>query len=1001
MNIRRHINTISWRIMHCAAFFDLKALSVLRAAFLDLKVQSVLRAAFLDLKVQSLAFAIFILNFLCFITPAGAQGLPLIRNFTAMEYGGHNRSYDIETGEDGTVFVANFEGLLYFDRAQWRMIHTPDISRITVVYRDSKNTVWVGGYNFFARLQTRANGELYLQQIAKKGQFNGEVMEIFEEEGDGENQSSDGALQFVASDNNIYAVNRGNGNSIPTISFKKSTNANFRIGVDSDVVSLEALKEGSQDALLEDVTQTEELDGGLKVKVKKNSGLIITDDKDQELYTITEANGLCSNQVSYVVYDGHGTLWGATAHGTFAIEMPSLYSYLLPKDGLAGEVHAIMAFDGKVYVGTTNGLYFVDSRKCKRVEGINNICWTLSQSRDGLLVATSSGIYRIAHGGAVNRLTTNSTTVILVDGDKTYAGESDGVWLYSAGFQQRTKVNDMPIVTEMRKNAQGGLWLKNVHNVTFGVNPGKVKEPLTELSKHLYMPVSGINVITQYRYGNQIWIGGDEILAVIDTDKKDLAKLSDCRTIRFRSILMGNDSVLWGGYGVMPKKLPKLDSDEGHLHFYYALDYAPLSGSTLYRYRLNSNKWSAWSDKKDIEFLNLPSGSFTLSIQAQLANGELSEVASVDFSIAYPLLMRWYMVLLYLLAIAYIFYQLFRYRLRRLQKDKIKLERIVEERTSEVVKQKDEIVKQKDEIEEKSRSLEKALDDLNNAQHELIRQEKMASVGKLTEGLIDRILNPMNYIINFSKMSTDLLKDLKENIDNNKDNINEDDYEDTLDVLDMLTQNLTSVDQYGQNTTRTLKAMEEMLKDRTGGYTEMDLLPVLQQNEDMMNSYYASEKEQYNIQTIFTIPDTSMPMHGNPELLSKTIMSLLGNAVYALKKKVQKHQGDNSLEANQIQELDLKIVVTATISDRLYILKIHDNGTGISEATIGKIFDPFFTTKTTAEAAGVGLYLSREIIQNHGGDISVESVKGEYTEFTIKLPAACSPKNKQIVNKDE
>jgi len=216
-----------------------------------------------------------------------------------------------------------------------------------------------------------------------------------------------------------------------------------------------------------------------------------------------------------------------------------------------------------------------------------------------------------------------------------------------------------------------------------------------------------------------------------------------------------------------------------------------------------------------------------------------------------------------------------------------------------------------------------------------------------------------------------------------------------------LTQNLTSVDQYGQNTTRTLKAMEEMLKDRTGGYTEMDLLPVLQQNEDMMNSYYASEKEQYNIQTIFTIPDTSMPMHGNPELLSKTIMSLLGNAVYALKKKVQKHQGDNSLEANQIQELDLKIVVTATISDRLYILKIHDNGTGISEATIGKIFDPFFTTKTTAEAAGVGLYLSREIIQNHGGDISVESVKGEYTEFTIKLPAACSPKNKQIVNKDE
>ena len=90
--------------------------------------------------------------FTFFPLAAGAQGLPLIRNYTAAEYGGHNRNYDIEIGEDGTVFVANFEGLLYYDHAQWRMIHASNISRITVVYRDSKNIVWVGGYNFFARL---------------------------------------------------------------------------------------------------------------------------------------------------------------------------------------------------------------------------------------------------------------------------------------------------------------------------------------------------------------------------------------------------------------------------------------------------------------------------------------------------------------------------------------------------------------------------------------------------------------------------------------------------------------------------------------------------------------------------------------------------------------------------------------------------------------------------------------------------------------------------------
>ena len=298
-------------------------------------------------------------------------------------------------------------------------------------------------------------------------------------------------------------------------------------------------------------------------------------------------------------------------------------------------------------------------------------------------------------------------------------------------------------------------------------------------------------------------------------------------------------------------------------------------------------------------------------MQAQLANGSLSEITSIDFSVAYPLLMRWYMVTLYIILAAWLIYLLFRYRLKRLEKEKLKLEHIVEERTA----------------------------DLRSAQHELIRQEKMATVGKLTKGLVDRILNPMNYIINFSKMSNDLLKDLGENIEHNKDNIDEDDYEDTLDVLGMLKENLQSVADFGQNTTRMLKAMEEMLKDRTGGYTDMDMIPVLQQNEQMLDKYFAKQKEQCHITTTFTLPDEAMPLHGNPLLLSQTMMSLLGNAVYAVTKKAQK------------TAYSPEVSLTATVADGHYILKVRDNGTGIEEKNIDKVFDPFFTTKTTGEAA--------------------------------------------------
>jgi signal transduction histidine kinase len=803
---------------------------------------------------------------------AVAQGLPLIRNYTAEEYGGHNRNFDIEIDKDGTVYVANFEGLLYYDRAQWRIVRAPELNRVTTIYHDTENTIFVGGYNFTARLQKRANGVLCLQKVSDESAEENEV--------------------------------------------------------------------------LDGIIQTEKLDGGLQVQVRKNNGLAITDNHGRELFTITESNGLCSNQVARIVYDGHGVIWGATAHGIFAIELPSVYSYFLPKDGLTGEVQAIAAYAGRMYIGYTDGVMAVASHQCRRISGIDNICWALGECRDGLLAATSSGIFKIAPDNHISRLTSSSTTALLVNGDKVYAGEPDGVYVYQSNFRQRTKVNDLPLVVEIQNDGQGGLWLKNVHGKTTGTVPNQTHKLLADLANHVLMPLSNINITAQYHHGDQVWIGGDGILAIADTSKKDLAQLTNCHTIRFRSIVMGNDSILWGGYSEMPEEPFKLGSDERHLRFSYALDYAPLTGKTLYRHRLNNDKWSGWSKKQSLEFLNHPYGSYTLCVQALLPNGELSEVATVNYSIAFPLLMRWYMVILYFFAFAYLGNILLRYRLKRLEKDKMKLEHIVEERTA----------------------------DLRNAQHELIRQEKMASVGKLTEGLIDRILNPMNYIINFSKMSIDLLKDLKTNIENNKDVINEDDYLDSEDVLGMLTENLQNVDQYGQNTTRTLKAMEEMLKDRTGGYMDMDLLPILQQNEQMLNNYHAQEKEQYHIKTVFTLPTEEMSIYGNPEMLSKVIMSLLGNAVYAVIKKAQR------------LSYSPEVSLIATIDDGHYTLKIRDNGVGIEEAIIDKIFDPFFTTKTTDEAAGIGLYLTHEIIQNHKGDINVVSVKDEFTEFTITLP---------------
>ena len=337
-------------------------------------------------------------------------------------------------------------------------------------------------------------------------------------------------------------------------------------------------------------------------------------------------------------------------------------------------------------------------------------------------------------------------------------------------------------------------------------------------------------------------------------------------------------------------------------------------------------------------------------MQASDLQNNVSDIASVKFYINPPFYYRWYMNLLYWLLLGVLLYILFQLRLRKLRNDKIRLENIVQERSAEVV-----------------------------------RLEKMATAGKLTQGLIDRILNPLNYINNFSKLSEGLVKDVKANVEDEKEHMDQENYDDTMEVLDMLTGNLQKVGEHGQNTTRTLKAMEEMLKDRSGGIKPMDLRAVLHQDKEMLHEYYKQEIEQYGIKTVFDDNESPLPINGNIEQLSKTIMSLLANAVYAVVKKAQKYRDEMNGEGTKAAYTP-EIALHVTRQRKNIQISIRDNGIGIESAIIDKIFDPFFTTKPTGEAAGTGLYLSREIVQNHGGDIQVKSAKDEYSEFIITLP---------------
>ncbi len=287
-------------------------------------------------------------------------------------------------------------------------------------------------------------------------------------------------------------------------------------------------------------------------------------------------------------------------------------------------------------------------------------------------------------------------------------------------------------------------------------------------------------------------------------------------------------------------------------------------------------------------------------------------------------------------------------------KDQLEIQ--VAERTAELTQQKEE--------------LEHALAELKSTQAQLIQSEKMASLGELTAGIAHEIQNPLNFVNNFSEVSSELLEEMQAELDT-------DNKEEAFKIAADVKQNLEKIIYHGKRADAIVKGMLQHSRSSSDKKEPVDINALT--DEYLRLSYHGlrAKDKSFNATMNTDFDESIGKINIVPQDIGRVLLNLFTNSFYSVSAK-KKNLGN---------DYDPAIWISTKKEINKIIIKVRDNGTGIPQKVLDKIYQPFFTTKPTGEGTGLGLSLSYDIItKTHGGTITAETKENEFAEFTIELP---------------
>ena len=272
--------------------------------------------------------------------------------------------------------------------------------------------------------------------------------------------------------------------------------------------------------------------------------------------------------------------------------------------------------------------------------------------------------------------------------------------------------------------------------------------------------------------------------------------------------------------------------------------------------------------------------------------------------------------------------------------------------------------------------LREANDELQRMQARLVAQEKLAALGELVSGVAHEISNPLNFVKNFSEGSLDLYSELTEMLQNYRDRMTDDD----ATLLDELSEELTnSLNRVSYNGGRALAIVERMrgLNVEAGPLVPVAVNETISQAAQTGCEVYMKEWEDFKVELKLDLDPTVGDVPIVEGDFADALVNLVSNACFAMHQR-KAWEGDEYLPI---------LTVSSRRSDGMVDVRVRDNGPGIEDEVVGRIFNPFFTTREGTMGAGLGLPIAADVARRLGGELVVDTVYGEYAEFTMHIPA--------------